>query len=104
MMLYVMQWDILPDKREAYLKWTESAIPQTMAVPGVVEFRGYRTAAGDSRIVVTNEFADLPAWAAWYANEDCQKVLDELGMYTSNVTTELWGPSPVVPKPIRPCE
>lgn len=102
MVLYVLKWDVLPEKFEAYLEFTKSAIQRTLAVPGVVEFRGYRVAAGDSRIVVTYEFADLPTWAAWYGNEDCQKVMDELRTYTSKLTIELWGTSPVVPKPIRP--
>jgi len=52
--------------------------------------------------VVTFEFADMAAWAAWHTHEDAQKVLDELRTLTLNVTTELWGPSPVVPEPIRP--
>jgi len=41
MVLYVLRWDIHPDKVEAYLKWTEGAIRRTLAVPGVVEFRAY---------------------------------------------------------------
>jgi hypothetical protein len=71
-------------------------------VPGVVEFRGYRPATGSFQVVVTYEFADLSAWAAFYAHADVQKVLDELHTVALNITMELWGPSPVVPKPIRP--
>jgi antibiotic biosynthesis monooxygenase (ABM) superfamily enzyme len=104
MVLYIMKWDIFPEKHDAYLKWIESAIPRTFGVPGVVEFRAYRPAIGVSQIVVTYEFADLATWATWYADEASQKVMDELRMYTTNLITELWGPSPVVPEPIRPCE
>jgi quinol monooxygenase YgiN len=102
MVLYVMKWNILPDKVKAYLEWTQSAISRTLAVPGVVEFRAYRPATGASQVVVTYEFADMAAWAAWHDHEDTQKVLDELYTLTTNVSRELWGPSPVVPKPIRP--
>jgi antibiotic biosynthesis monooxygenase (ABM) superfamily enzyme len=102
MVLHVMKWDILPDKLEDYLKWTEGAIRRTLAVPGVVEFRAYRPATGASQVVVTYEFADMATWAAWQTHEDTQKVLDELRTLAANVTIELWGPSPVVPKPIRP--
>ena len=102
MVLYVMKWDILPDKVEAYTKWTESAIRRSLAVPGVVELRAYRPATGASQIVITYEFADLAAWAAWQADEDMQKVTDELRNLTTNVSRELWGPSPVAPEPIRP--
>ena len=102
MVLCVMKWDILPDKVEAYTKWTESAMRRTLAAPGVVEFRGYRPATGASQVVVTYEFADMAAWAAWYMHEDLQKVMAELRTLTANLSTELWGPSPVVPQPIRP--
>ena len=96
MVLQVMKWNIHPDKAEAYLKWTESAIKRTLAVPGVVEFRAYRPATGASQVVTSYEFADMAAWAAW------QKVLAELRTLALNVNIEVWGPSPVVPAPIRP--
>ena len=102
MVLWIMKWDIHPDKAEAYLKWTEGAIKRTLGVPGIVEFRAYRPVTGASQVVVTYEFADLATWAAWYGNEDVQKVQDELHTLALNVNTELWGPSPVVPAPIRP--
>ncbi len=102
MVLYVLKWDILPDKVEAYTKWGESAIRRTLAVPGVVEYRAYRPATGASQVAETFEFADMAAWAAWYVHEDVQKVVTELRTLTANRSTELWGPSPVVPQPIRP--
>ena len=102
MVLFVIKWDIHPDKVEDYLKWTESAIKRTLAVPGVVEFRAYRPVTGASKVAVTYEFADLAAWAAWRSNEDVQEVLNELPTLALNVNTEIWGPSPVVPASIRP--
>lgn len=102
MVVYVVKWDIHPDKAEAYLKWTQGAIPRLLGVPGVVEFRAYRTAASGSQVVVTYEFADYAAWATWFAAEEAQRVLEELHTLALNVTTELWGPSPTVPAPIRP--
>jgi hypothetical protein len=43
----------------------------------------------------------MTPWDAWQTHEDTQKVLDELKTLAVNVTIELWGPSPVAPKPIR---
>ena len=102
MVLYVTKWDILPDKVEAYAEWAKSAIPRVLAIPGVVEIRGYRPATGAHQIVVTYEFADLAAWAAWESNEESQKINDEGRTYITNVSSELWGPSPIVTEPIRP--
>jgi antibiotic biosynthesis monooxygenase (ABM) superfamily enzyme len=100
--LVVIKWDIHPDKHEAYVKWRDGAIKRMLAVPGVVEFRGYRGLVGAPDHLVTYEFADLAAYAAWRGNEGIRKVLDELHTIALNVTSELWGPSTAVPKPIRP--
>ena len=102
MVLYVMKWDIHPDKLDAYVKWTEGAIKRTVGTPGVIEFRAYRPAAGAPQVVITYEFADMATWAAWHDHEDVQKVLLELHTIAVNISLELWGPSPVVPAPIRP--
>ena len=102
MVLQVMKWDIHPDKTEAYVKWAQTAIKRTISVPGVVEFRAYRPAAGDSQVVITYEFADMSDWAKWNSSADLQKVMDELHTLALNVKIEIWGPSPIVPKPVKP--
>jgi quinol monooxygenase YgiN len=102
MVLHVTKYDMHPDKVDAYLKWTESAIKRSLAVPGVVEFRAYRPVTGSSQLVTTYEFADLATWAAWNSNPEMQKVQGELRTLALNITNEVWGPSPVVPVPIRP--
>jgi len=100
--LYVEKWNIRPDKMEAYAQWTESAIRRTTAAPGVIEFRGYRPATGTHQVVITYEFANLAAWAAWYTNEEIQKVRNELRSLVTDLDLELWGPSPIVRAPVRP--
>ena len=104
MVLYVMKWDIRPDKAEAYLQWAQGAVQRNVAAPGVVEFRAYRGMAGPppSQVVITYEFADESAWAAWFADESVQQSTTEVRAYVENMSAELWGPSPVVPQPIRP--
>ena len=104
MVLYVMKWDVPSDREEAYQKWFEGAIQRTLDVPGVVEFRAYRPTNGNSQVVATYEFSNLAAWSAFYAHEDIQKAWEELKTFTTNLSTELWGPSPDVPEPIRPEE
>jgi antibiotic biosynthesis monooxygenase (ABM) superfamily enzyme len=104
MVIHVQKWDIHPDKVEAYTAWAKTAIPKILALPGLVEFRGYRPVTGTSQIVTTYEFADLAAWAAWYAHEEIQELLNERRAFTLNEVSEVWGPSPIVPEPIRPGE
>ncbi len=102
MVLYVIKWNLQPDKLEAYAKWVKSAVQRQMAVKGVVELRAYRSAAGSHWIIATYEFADMAAWAAWQSHEDVQRTREELGGFASDVTVELWGPSPITPAPVRP--
>ena len=103
MVLYVMRFNILPDKVDKYNKWIENYYRLTLAVRGVVEFRAYRTlASSQGHIVATYEFKNMGTWAKWYSSNELQKFLDELKKYVTNLTFELWGPSPIVPEPIRP--
>jgi heme-degrading monooxygenase HmoA len=102
MVIQVNKWDIHPDKVEAYTAWAKTAVPKLLAVSGLIEFRAYRPVTGTSQIVTTYEFADFSAWAAWYAHEEIQKLTDERRTFTVNEVSELWGPSPIVPEPIRP--
>ena len=102
MVLYCFRWNIHPDKVETYTAWAPSAIRRTLAAGGVTEFRGYRPASGSAEVIVTYEFADMAAWAAWYDHDDVQRVIAEVHTLATGVTTELWGPSPIVPQPIRP--
>jgi quinol monooxygenase YgiN len=102
MVLYCIRWNIHPDKAEAYAAWTKGAIQRTLAAGGVTEFRAYRPASGAFQVVVTYEFADLTAWAAWHDKADVQATFTEVHTLATDVTSELWGPSPVVPRPIRP--
>ena len=102
MVLFVVKYDLHPDKLEAFRKVAEDALKRIPAVPGLVEFRAYRGAVGAPRIVETYEFVDMAAWAASWSNEEVQKKVTEFAPFARNLKRELWGPSPVVPAPIRP--
>ena len=98
-----MRFDIRPDKVEEYAEWVEKFYRLTLDVRGVEEFRAYRTkVSSQGHVIVTYEFKNMEAWAKWYENEELQKFLDELRKYVTNMTSELWGSSPIVPKPIHP--
>ena len=104
MLLMVLEWDIRPDKVDAYREWAQGAIPRNLAASGIVEFRAYRMLAGPppGQVVVTYEFADVEAWAKWSTDPGVEQTHQEIRSYVENFSTELWGPSPVVQEPIRP--
>ena len=101
MVLQVMKWDIHPDKVNEYMNWAQTAIKRTVSAPNVVEFRAYRPIGG-TQVVTTVEFESMKAWVEFYENEDMKKIMEEIHTLALNVNVEVWGPSPVVPTPIKP--
>jgi heme-degrading monooxygenase HmoA len=102
MVLYIQKYDVVHGMMDEFIEWAKTAIPRILSVPGLVEFRSYRPAVSDSQIANTYEFADLASWAAFQEDEISQQLLQEIRTYTVNFSAELWGPSPVVPAPLRP--
>jgi hypothetical protein len=104
MVLLVASYDILPDKAGAYMQWAQTAIPRAIAIPGLVEYRAYRGVAAErgGQVVLTYEFAGMARFAAFWSHEDMRRMDDELQSFTANQSAQIWGPSPVVPAPIRP--
>lgn len=101
MVLQVMKWDIHPDKVDEYMNWAQNAIKLTLSNPGVVEFRAYRPVGGP-QVATTVEFKNMKDWAAFFETEDAQKIMEEVHKLALNVSVEVWGPSPIVPEPLRP--
>ena len=103
MVLYVIRFDVLPDKMDKYPKWIENYYRLTLAVRGVEEMRAYRTlASSQGHVIATYEFKNMETWAKWRSHKEIIKFLDELKKFVTNMTFELWGPSPIVPEPLHP--
>ncbi|MEI6290022.1 MAG: antibiotic biosynthesis monooxygenase [Chloroflexota bacterium] len=102
MVLNVTKYNIHPDKVELFQAWVKKAIPRILALPGVVEFRAYRPLSGAWQVVTTVEFSDLNAWSKSASTEEYTRILDELHTLAVDVLVDVWGPSPVVPVPLKP--
>ena len=100
--LAVIKYDLRPGMAEAYVEWATANVQVQLSVPGVVEIRSYRPIAGSSQIVITYEFADLAAYAAWRSHPENERVSAEAFQYCENISVELWGPSSATPAPLRP--
>ncbi len=98
----VLTYDLVPSADQpAYLTWARNAIGLVMQQPGLIEFRAHRNLLGAPLFRVTIEWqsmADLEKFllGAW------QPVEAELRTMATNIRWEYWGPSPVVPEPLRP--
>ncbi len=103
MVVYHLKYDLRPEKMEDFIAWAkDTAIPRILDIPGLVEFSSYRTITGSHQIATLYTFSDAAAVAAWVAHPDFEKLVADLRSYATNVTAELWGPSPVVPAPLHP--
>lgn len=102
MVLYVTKWNIHPDKAAEYAHKASSWVERITKIPGLIEYRGYRVISGSHQVVVTYEFADMAALGAYLNSDEYKKVWLEAHAYCLDQTAEVWGPSPLISKPIRP--
>ena len=100
--LAVIKGDFRPEMADAWVEYAKVNIPIMLSIAGLVELRGYRTIAGSSQVVITEEFADLAAYAAWRSHPENERIWVESHTYLENISVELWGPTPVAPAPLRP--
>ena len=99
-----LKWDFLPGMdQQAYQAWAKKAIGTVLQSPGLVEFRAYRSMLAAPQVRTTSVWKTMADWAnfagsaAWLALRE--ELLDQYGQ---DFTVEVWGPSPVVPEPMRP--
>jgi len=96
-------YDFLPGiKQQAYAELAKKAIGQTLQAPGLVEFRANRNVLGSPQVRSTTVWQTLGDWAKFSESAAWQAMEAELRTFVTNYRTEIWGPSPVLPEPLRP--
>jgi hypothetical protein len=102
MVQQVMTYDLMPSvNQQAYLAWSRKTIAALMQQPGLVEFRAHRNMLGTPQIRTTIEWASLADFEKYWQGA-WQPVDAELRTMATSISVELWGPSPLVPEPLRP--
>ena len=99
-----LKWDFLPGMdQQAYQAWAKKAIGSVMQAPGMVEFRASRSMLGGPEARTTSLWNTMADWANFVESATWQAIKAELlDQYGHNLSVEIWGPSPVVPEPLRP--
>ena len=96
-------YDLLPGiDRQAYVAWSKGASATMLQAPGLVEMRIHRNLLGSPQVRLTLVWQTLADWAKFAESAERQKLDSELLEFAANIDIELWGPSPVVPEPLRP--
>ena len=98
-----LSFDLLPDADlKAYGEWVQTTVASIAKQPGMVEFRANRNFLGAPQIRSSTIWQSLEDWSRFTEGNVWQSTLAELHRFAGNVKVELWGPSPVVPDPVRP--
>lgn len=88
---------------KAYNEWAKKAIETTLKAPGVIEFRAFRNALGSPYIRATTVWKNPSDWSRFTESNEWIKIEEELrAKFAENIKVNIWGPSPVVPKPLKP--
>jgi heme-degrading monooxygenase HmoA len=99
-----IRYDLLPgiDLR-AYEAWAKKVIGTMLQAPGIVEFRASRNMLGSPYVRARTVWQTMADWANFAGSATWQAMSAELrSQFGTNISVEIWGPSPVTPEPIRP--
>ena len=95
-------WNLKADiDLQAYEAFSKRAISLYLNAPGCVEFRAHRNLLGSPTVRTTCVWQSLADWAKFFESADSQALGTELATFATNVETQLWGPSPIIPEPQR---
>ena len=99
-----LTYDLLPGTdQKAYAEFAKKTIGVTLQAPGLVEFRANRNLCfSSSQVRITTVWQTLSDWADFVESATWQALEFELRTFTTNNRIEIWGPSLLVPEPIRP--
>ena len=98
-----MFYDFLPGiDQQAYQEWAKKAIGLVLKSPGLVEFRANRNVLGSPQMRTASVWQTLVDWANFSESSGYKEIETEMRTFVTNLRIELWGPSPVVPEPLRP--
>ena len=87
---------------KAYAKLARQASTLMSRADGFIEFKANRNLVGSPHVRRTSCWKSLAHWAALAQQPDFQKLTEEFRYYVRNLHVNFWGPSPILPEPIKP--
>ena len=96
-------WDFLPGvDQKAFAEFAKNAIATYLKAPGLIEYRSNRNLLGSPQVRSTTVWQSLSDWAKFRGTKEWAEVNAKFRTFVTNYHVEIWGPSPLVPKPLRP--
>lgn len=95
-------YDLLPGaNQDSYGAWAKKAISVMLKQTGLVEFRAHRNILGSPEVRTTSVWRSGADWIS-FAEGGWKSLEQELRGLATNLRMEVWGPSALVPEPLRP--
>ena len=96
-------YDLLPGiDQQAYGQAAKKMIRIMLQAPGIIEFRANRNMLGSPQVRTIQVWQTLADWAKFSESAQYSEIEAESRSFMTNIKVEIWGPSPVVPEPLRP--
>jgi heme-degrading monooxygenase HmoA len=96
-------WDLLPGMdKKAYAEFVKNAVATYMKAPGLIEYRAARNLLGSPQVRTIMVWQSLSDWAKFTESKEWAAIDTQRRPFMTNIHVEIWGPSPMVPKPLRP--
>jgi heme-degrading monooxygenase HmoA len=94
---------LLPGRdQRAYEELAKAVVAMALEATGIIEVRGNRNMLGTPQVRFTTVWKSLVDWAKFNESKEWQDAWAEMNPYLTDVVLEIWGPSPIVPEPMRP--
>jgi len=101
----ILTWDVLPGvDLKAYGALSKKTAETIAKQPGMIEFRASRNLLGNPQVRVSVMWKSLEDWAKFAETDVWHSLEAECRTFATNIRVELWGPSPVMPEPLRPAK
>ncbi len=96
-------WDFLPGiDQKAWAEFGKNATATILKQPGLIEYRVNRNLLGSPQVRDTWVWRSLSDWAKFTESKEWAEVNAKFRTFVTNTHVEIWGISPLVPKPLRP--
>jgi hypothetical protein len=105
MALLMITWDLPPaEQRQVYDAKGPEWVEMVMRQPGVIQFRGFRNTFHTTPMAMIHlEFDSLASCMTFIESDDYAVLSAEMyATGVTNVSVQLWKPSPTVPRSLRP--
>lgn len=98
-----MTYDLLPGAdQKAYQEWIKRASGAVLSDPSLIEMRANRNILGSPEVRITTVWKTLSDWAAFSEGEVWKGLKQQMDPFVTHRKVEIWGPSLVMPEPLRP--